>query len=131
MSPISRRSFAKHAVVMAGAAAVLPEMLAQSAPMAEVPAPSQPALTPTARAEVDARIRWVIDKHGARLSEVERADIRRLITGAQSGLDAMRAYPLDNAVDPGTPFRIWRSDRDGTTAKRKLRPVTNRTGAKR
>ncbi len=126
MSPISRRSFAKHAVVMAGAAAVLPEMLAQSAPMTEAP-----ALTPTARAEVDARIRWVIDKHGARLSEVERADIRRLITGAQPGLDAMRAYPLDNAVDPGTPFRIWRSDRDGTTAKRKLRPVTNRSGAKR
>ncbi len=116
---------------MAGAAAVLPEMLAQSAPMTEPPAPSQPVLTSASRAEVDARIRWVIDKHGARLSEVERADIRRLITGAQSGLDAMRAYPLDNAVDPGTPFRIWRSDGDGTTAKRKLRPVTNRTGAKR
>ncbi len=132
MNGISRRSFAKQAVVIAGAAVVLPEALAQSAPMSDQPVPpSQSDLPLGSRAEVEARIRWVIDKHGARLSEVERADIRRLITGAQSGLDAMRAYPLDNAVDPGTPFRIWRSDRDGTTAKRNLRPVTHRPEVKR
>ena len=131
MSDISRRSFAKQAVVMAGAAVILPEALAQSAPTSDAPVAAQPDLPPASRAEVDARIRWVIDKHGARLSEAERADVRRLITGAQSGLDAMRAYPLDNAIDPGTPFRIWRSDRDGTTAKRNLRPVTHRPEVKR
>jgi hypothetical protein len=130
MSRISRRRFAKHAFVMAGAAAVLPDVLAQNPPAVDPANAAAPALSPASAAEAEARIRWVIDKHGARLSETERADIRRLITGAQPGLDAMRAWPIDNSVEPATQFQVWRRDRDGSTAKRNLRPIMHSRGEK-
>jgi hypothetical protein len=130
MSRISRRHFAKHAFVMAGAAAVLPDVLAQNPPAVDPAATAASALPLASLAEAEARIRWVVDKHGARLSETERADVRRLIMGAQPGLDAMRAWPIDNSVEPATQFQIWRRDRDGSTAKRNLRPVTTSKGEK-
>jgi hypothetical protein len=120
---ISRRNFAKHAVVIAGAAAVLPDVLAQNPPATD-PAPAAAAPSGAANAEVDARVSWIVNRHGVRLSAEQRADIRRLIAGAQPGFEAMRAYELPNSVDPATPFRIWRADRDSTTAKRNLVPVT-------
>jgi len=84
---VSRRTFARDAVIIAGAAAVMPQALAQ-----EKPAPPSP--------EVEARIQWIFTKYGSRLNETQRADIRRIITGGQAAIDAMRAYPLDNSVGP-------------------------------
>lgn len=126
MSRISRRDFAKHAAILAGVAGVLPSALAENPPAANPPAtpPVAPALPAASQAEVDARIAWVLNRYGSRLDETQRNDIRRLITGAQGGIDQMRAYPLDNSVGPATPFAIWRKDRSGTTAQRNLRPVT-------
>lgn len=123
MNRISRRNFAKHAVVIAGAAAVLPEMLAQNPPAVDAAPDAASTLASASRAEVDARVSWIVNKHGVRLSAEQRNDIRRLITGAQPGLEAMRAWDLGNAIEPATPFRIWRADRDGTTAARRLEPV--------
>ena len=102
MNKLSRRSFARNTVIAAAAAAVAPNLLAEEKP----PAP------PTAsQAEVDARVQWIIGKYGSRLDEAQRADIRRLIAGGQSSIDTMRAYALENANDPATPFRI---DRGGS-----------------
>jgi len=89
MNKISRRSF-----VAATAAVMIPVDLAA----AEAKPPANP--------EVEARIQWIFTKYGSRLNDAQRADIRRLISGGQSSIDAMRAYPLDNADDPATPFRI-------------------------
>lgn len=94
MKKVSRRTFARDAVVIAGAAAVMPELLAE-------PTPSQPPAIP----EVEARVQWIFAKYGPRLDSAQRADIRRLIAGGQSSIDAMRAYPLDNSVSPATPFQ--------------------------
>jgi len=88
MRRVSRRAFARDAVIVAGAAAVMPNALAAETP----PAPPNP--------EVEARIQWILTKYGSRLNDAQRADIRRLITGGQSSIDAMRAYPLDNSVGP-------------------------------
>lgn len=122
MNRISRRNFAKHVVVIAGAAAVLPEMLAQNPPATDPAADTASPLASASRAEVDARVSWIVNKHGVRLSAEQRNDIRRLIAGAQPGLEAMRAYDLGNAIEPATPFSVWRADRDGTTAGRRLQP---------
>ena len=102
MNKLSRRSFARNTVIAAAAAAVVPNLLAEEKP---------PALPAASQAEVDARVQWIIGKYGARLDEAQRADIRRLIAGGQSSIDAMRAYALENANDPATPFRI---DRGGS-----------------
>jgi len=101
MSHISRRSFARNAVVIATAAAVLPEALAQTTP----PTPP-PALPAASKAEVEARVNWIFTKYGARLDDAQRADIRRIITGGQGGVDAMRAFLLDNGDDPALVFRV-------------------------
>jgi hypothetical protein len=93
MKKISRRAFARDAVVAATAAAVAPNLVAEP---------------PASNPEVEARVQWIISKYGSRLNEAQRADIRRLIAGGQASVDAMRAYPLDNANDPATPFRIHR-----------------------
>ena len=92
MRTVSRRTFARDAVLVAGAAAVMPEAIAKAVP-------------PPANPEVEARIQWIFTKYGSRLNEAQRADIRRLVTGGQSSIDAMRAYPLDNSVSPATPFK--------------------------
>jgi hypothetical protein len=99
MNKLSRRSFARNTVIAVAAAAVAPNLFAEEKP---------PALPPPSQAEVDARVQWIIGKYGSRLDEAQRADIRRLIAGGQSSIDTMRAYPLENANDPATPFRINR-----------------------
>jgi hypothetical protein len=116
MTKISRRSFARDAVVIATAAAVMPAVIAQTPPApppteakppGEQPA-AAPKLPPASQAEVDARVNWIFTKYGSRLDDAQRADIRRLVGGGQAGIDAMRAWPLGNEVAPPTPFRVWR-----------------------
>ncbi len=101
---ISRRRFA----LVLGALAAAGRVDAQTAENA----PPSP--------EAEARIAAILGKYGSRFSEEQKADIRRNITGNQQGLDAMRAYPLDNAVEPATLFRVYRNDR------RPKRPVSHR-----
>src|SRR3954464_15398668 len=100
---ISRRAFgsliAASALVRAG-----------SAEAAEA-APSQP------NAEVEARINWVLTKYGARVNDEQRADVRRIITGGQPAIDAMRAYPLGNEAGPPVPFRVYSGKRRRPRAK--------------
>jgi hypothetical protein len=90
---VSRRDFALLALT-AGAAATVPAL-------GELPA------TPPS-AEAEARIAAILGRYGSRFTEEQKADIRRLITGAQEGLEAMRAYPIDNAIEPATTFRVHR-----------------------
>jgi hypothetical protein len=90
---LSRREFA---IVAGGAAATFAPRIT----VAQETAKPNP--------ESEARIAWILGKYGERLDDQQRADIRRLVAGAQPGLDAMRAYPLDNSVEPATLFRIYR-----------------------
>jgi len=95
MPRVSRRAFAL-SLAAAGVAA--------NVPAADPPPAPAPATTP----EIEARVNWVVGKYGARLNDEQRADVRRLIASGQPGIDAMRAYPLDNSVEPATIFRVWR-----------------------
>ena len=115
MNKISRRSFAKDAVVIATAAAVAPMLIAQTEPPAPKttaaqpkPPDSPPALSPASQAEVDARVQWIVTKYGAHLNDEQRADVKRLVAGGQAGIDAMRKYDLENGRGPAEPFRIYR-----------------------
>lgn len=115
MKKISRRSFARDAVMIATAAAVAPSMLAQTQPAASkttAAAPKPPAnpapLSAANQAEVDARVQWIVTKYGAHLNAEQRADVRRLVVSGQGGVDAMRKYDLDNGSGPAEPFRIYR-----------------------
>ncbi|HEY2325626.1 MAG TPA: hypothetical protein VGJ82_22405 [Thermoanaerobaculia bacterium] len=82
-----------------------------------VHAPSGEAADAVGDAEVAARINWVFTKYGARLTDEQRADVRRIITGGQPAIEAMRAYPLGNEVGPPVPFRVYSGKRRRPPAK--------------
>lgn len=63
---------------------------------------------PATNAEAEARIAWLFGRYGDRFSAEQKEEIARNIRNAQSGFDALRAYPLDNAIEPATVFRVYR-----------------------
>ena len=100
MAKVSRREFVTAATALAA--------LVRSDAASAVDAQSRENGAPPSSAEVEARIDWIFKKYGARLNDEQRADIRRIITTGQAGIDAMRAYPLDNSVSPATRFSARR-----------------------
>ena len=124
---ISRREFARRAALAAATAAVLPGKLLTRAEAAPAPTPQaapseQPKLSPEDRAEVEAKVEAIFRKYGKRLSEEQKADVRRLVTEAQKSLESLRAFPLDNADQPATVFELYPEAR----AAARRRPMPRR-----
>jgi hypothetical protein len=104
-SAISRREFARRAAFVSAAASLAPSNLLKTeciaAPLqAEQPA-NAPKLSPEGRAEVEARIQSIFALYGRRLTDAQKAEIRRLATEAQPPLDRLRAFATDNGDGPG------------------------------
>jgi hypothetical protein len=59
-----------------------------------------PKLSPESQAEVEARLQSILTQYGSRFSEEQKADLRRLCHLAQAPLDRLRAYTVDNGVNP-------------------------------
>ena len=93
MSKVTRRTVLASVSAAAIASAIDPALAAD--------APPQP------NAEALARVAMVLDKYGERFTAQQKAEIRQRIIDNQGGLDAMRAYPLDNSIEPATLFRIY------------------------
>jgi hypothetical protein len=104
-SAISRREFARRAALVSAAASLSPANLLSSESVA-VPLPAQQPvnaskLSPESQAEVELRTQSIFAQHGNRLSDAQKADIRRLATEAQPPLDRLRAFATDNGDGPG------------------------------
>ena len=104
-SAISRREFARRAAFVSAAASLAPSNLLGSESIA-APLPAQqpasaPKLSPESQAEVEAQIQSIFAQYGNRLSEAQKADIRRLATEAQPPLDRLRAFATGNGEGPG------------------------------
>jgi hypothetical protein len=69
--------------------------------MAAQQPPNAPKLSPESQAEVESRIQSILAQYGNRLSDAQKADIRRLATEAQPPLDRLRAFATDNGDGPG------------------------------
>ena len=106
-SGITRRSFARGAAVAASAT-----LFPKHEIWAESPAPTQAQpsamekLSPAARAEVDAKAKEIFRKYGSRLSDGQKADIRKVLAETQDGLEKMRRFALDNGDQPATVFKF-------------------------
>jgi hypothetical protein len=104
-SAISRREFARRAALVSAVASLAPSNLLCSAPVA-VPMPAQqpanaPKLSPEGQVEVESRIHSIFAQYGSRLSDTQKADIRRLANEAQPPLDRLRAFATGNGDGPG------------------------------
>lgn len=104
-SAISRREFAWRAAFVSAAASLTPanllsaESVASSAPLPQ--SSSAPKPSPESQAEVESRIQGILAQYGTRLSDAQKADIRRLVTEAQPALDRLRAFATENGDGPG------------------------------
>lgn len=108
---LSRRDFARNAALAAATAAVLPrDLLAQEEKAAPRP-PDKPKLSPELQAEAEARIQNLFRKYGERLTDEQKADIRKQITEGMEGVEKLRAFPLDNPDEPATVLHLVRSAR--------------------
>jgi hypothetical protein len=118
---LSRREFARGGALAAASAACLPAALLPAASAqspvgappqppaqssAQVP-PHEPALSTASQTEVDLKVEAVLRQYGNLLSDAEKLDVRRLMTEGQKPLDDMRAFPLDNADQPGNVLRLY------------------------
>jgi len=108
----SRREFAARATVAAAALAANPAAVfgAAAAHVAAVlpqeAAGGKPKLSPGAMAEVEAKVADVFRRYGSKLSDEQKADIRRLLGDAQVQLEALRAFPLENSDEPATILHL-------------------------
>jgi len=108
---ITRRKFAMGAAVAAaGALLPGPEVAAQSSSTAQQPS-SANRLSPEAQAEVEAKVKEIFRKYGKRLSDEQKADIRKVMAETQSGLEKMRAFALENSDQPATVLKFTEGEK--------------------
>jgi hypothetical protein len=103
-SAISRREFARRAAFVSAAASLAPSNLlfteSGAAPLPAQQPANPPKLSPESHAEVEARIQSIFAQYGSRLSDAQKADIRRLATEAQPQLIRLRAFATANGDGP-------------------------------
>jgi len=104
-SAISRREFARRAALVSAAASLAPADLLRpefsAAPLPAQQPAGAPKLSPESQAEVESRVQAIMAQYGKRLTDAQKADIRRLATEAQPPLDRLRAFATDNGDGPG------------------------------
>jgi hypothetical protein len=97
---ISRREFARRAAMISAAASLTPANLVGAAAPALAPqtqSPNPTNLSEESRTEVESRLQAILNEYGSRLSDAQKADLRRLCTEAQPALDRLRAFAVGNA----------------------------------
>jgi hypothetical protein len=132
---LGRRQFALGAAAAATTAlipkgnALMIDGLAQTAPTAVTAGDSSPEgktraamakLSASAQAEVEMKVASIFRKYGERLSDEQKADIRRIMAESQEGLEKMRAFKLENSDQPADAFRAYRTEAKLGAAKEKL-----------
>ncbi|MBZ5505498.1 MAG: hypothetical protein LAO78_08430 [Acidobacteriia bacterium] len=117
---LGRRQFTFGAAVAAATSLVFPaDALAQTSTAApslnaqSLDAKTRAAmakLSASAQAEVEMKVASIFRRYGDRLSEEQKADIRRIMAETQEGLEKMRAFHLENGDQPADAFRAYRTE---------------------
>lgn len=102
---LSRRDFAR-AAALAAASAALPQTASVQA-SAQAGSAQAPQLSPAG----EAQLQTILARHGKRLSDDQKTEVKRLVAQAQKTSETLRFLPLDNSDEPAMIFHIYRSDR--------------------
>ncbi|HST76967.1 MAG TPA: hypothetical protein VLN58_00610 [Verrucomicrobiae bacterium] len=115
--PVTRRRFTLGVAAAATTALINPaEALEQaqnavSSPTGTLEEKAKAAmakLSPAAQAEVEMKVASIFRKYGDRLSDEQKADIRRAMAETQEGLEKMRDFVLENGDQPATVLKLRR-----------------------
>ena len=113
---LGRRQFALGAAAAATGALLPGDLLAQAAAsdqstdtlsLDKKTRAAMAKLSPSAQAEVEMKVASIFRKYGDRLSDEQKADIRRIMAESQEGLEKMRAFKLENGDQPADAFRAY------------------------
>ena len=88
--PLLRRSFQKP----------LPFLRVRKPPLPRNYRDNYPKLSPAGQAEAEARFQLVLSRHGSRLNDEDKHNIRTLCYFAQPGLERLRSFSLKNGDVP-------------------------------
>lgn len=108
--PITRRSFTVGAAVAATATLLPGNLAGQSTTTPQTQPDAMTKLSPGARAEVEMKVKEIFRKYGDRLSDAQKADIRKVMAETQDGLEKMRGFALDNGDQPATVLKLYREN---------------------
>jgi hypothetical protein len=100
---ISRREFARRAAIASAVAIVPAGTLSRRPTLTEFPEQQPkdaPSLSLESQAEAEARYQSILGVYGARFSEPQKADLRRLCFSAQLPLDNLRKFTIENGDGP-------------------------------
>lgn len=104
---LSRRDFARAAAFAAATAALPQTASVQASASAQAASAQASQLSPAG----EAQLQTILARHGKRLSDDQKTDVKRLVAQAQKTSDTLRSLPLDNSDEPAMTFHIYRSDR--------------------
>ena len=102
-SGLSRRQFARRAALLSATASLAPAACifpdAAAAPPSQ-DTPGAPKLSPESQTEADARFQQILAQYGDRLTAEDKTLLQKMNHMAQSNLDRVRAFPLQNGNAP-------------------------------
>jgi hypothetical protein len=101
---LTRRQFSRILAVGAASAALPASATGGSAASAPPNAGSRTGGAELSE-EAEAQYKVLISRYGNRLSEEQKADVRRLIDQGLKSTVALRSFHLDNSDEPGNVFR--------------------------
>jgi hypothetical protein len=105
---LSRREFTR-GVAMAAATAVVPKSgLAEARARDSVGAQAASSQAAQMTPDAEAQFQVILTRYGKRLSDEQKADVRRLVAQAQKASATLRSFPLENSDEPAMIFRIYR-----------------------
>ncbi len=79
-------------------------------------------LSPSAQAEVEMKVASIFRKYGDKLSDEQKADIRRIMAESQEGLEKMRTFKLDNGDQPADTFQAYRIEKSHPAQPHQAQP---------
>ncbi|HEY6330189.1 MAG TPA: hypothetical protein VI756_12695 [Blastocatellia bacterium] len=97
---ITRRDFSRVITLVAATAAVPTTSLAQPGEKTFKAVPGNGIQLTTLSPIAEAQVQMVFARYGDRLSEEQKADVKRLIAAAQKTSDELHAFHLDNSDEP-------------------------------
>lgn len=105
---LSRREFTRGVALAAATVAVPLTARGDVERISAAPTQEGSPRTIQLSAAGEAQVQTILAKYGARLSDEQRVEIRRLVAQAQKTSETLRSFPLDNSDEPAMIFRIYR-----------------------
>jgi len=101
---LSRREFAQHAAMLSATASIVPHASMLDLPantfVGEQAEAAGPKLSPEGQAEAGARYEQVFRLYGDRLTDGQKARVKKMCAELQPILERIRSYKLDNGNAP-------------------------------